>query len=1499
MKSIHNICEAHTFGQSCTPRRPIGRSVKLFVCLLALIGMAAWGGNVMAATRTSTAAGGLWAAATTWVGGVVPANNDSVIIATTGAGAVTLGANPATMVAITVNAGSNLNLANFRIRPSGAISISGTLNVGTNTGNRFTGMVTVNAGGVWTNTTTAVNFRGGLTNNGTFTAGTGIQSFTTVAQTIGGASPISIPNLTASGIALTNNGNLTVSTALAGNGSLINSATGTLDIGGTSAITTLTANAVGNTVNFTGAAQTVKATAYYNLGLGGSGVKTLTGVSSVTGSLTMSGTATATLASAMTVGGNFTIGAGNTFSNGALALNVAGNFTQGGTFTAGTGIVTLNGAGAQIISGTLPPAMKLTDNNAGGLTLTQNETLTTAIVGAVTLTSTCPANYTLTHGATVLTSCAAPPTIVSINTASVNPSTPGAAVVWTVVFSKALTTGPTAANFGFVQTGTVSGAAITSVTGSGATWTVNANTGTGTGSLGLNLLNVTGIVPAMAAATFTGQVYNINPPLICATDSFTGANNAAPNSINWGVQKVNGTFTPLIFGNRLRITDISNNSSTRVTNKNIFPFGNNIVVAEFDYWAYGGTVPGADGIAITFSDPNMPTTGANNPPTAGGFGGSLGYANRDTAGACNVAGFTGGWIGVGIDEWGNYSNPTECRNGGPGFLANTVVIRGSGIGATSPSVNNYAYLTGTAALGANGVALGTTTTAYRYRITLDSKTDLAKVMVKVEQDKTGTGASYVTLLNYDLMPQIAAGKQTPLPSQLQFTFTGSTGGSTNYHEVDNVSICAASLVSALNHVKVIASSAGMALTPVAVTLTPHDAAHGVVSNAGSISLSTSTGLGTWTIGGGTGTLTPGAANSGLATYIFGAGETSATLGFTYQTAGAVTLNVANAAGADLLQNTPAAEKANTINFTVLGYVFTNSACVDGKAFGAVGQTCTVLNWPTQVAGQNSANVYITALNGSSVPTRLSANATNVSMQYGLSCIDPIANAGKVPTFTATANIFPVCQGGGAVPASWTPAANISFPASVPSAGPFIFNYPDVGMVELWMRNSATTTKTGSSGAFVVKPGGFVLSAIKRSSDGFLNPSAGNAAGAKFVKADEMFSVTVTATTCRTASATCTVAGAATPNFGHEVVPESVVLTPNNVIATMVPPPALSGGFGSFVNGVATGTAFIWDEVGIITLTPSVAGASYLTAGDITGTVSGNIGRFYPDHFETAIVALATAPLPCPTGLTCPAMYNGFVYSGQPFAMVVTAKSGTTGTTLNYNTTTGFAKPVALSVWGALGTTSPATGAGSLAVGSVTAFDLTGSVTELAEAYAFTTLPTLPSDIYIRAQDSDGVTSLRAINPATTSVEGGLKVVSGRVKIANAYGSELLPMTLPAMVQYYSSAGWVGSSTDNLTPFSTASIVPTIVKGPLAAGNLAATVVADACADTAFCGGFKRFTLTNSGNAGGSASICLNLPAYLQGIPACAAGTPGPNSGLATFGVYLGNPVFIYRGRHGR
>ncbi|MCZ4311656.1 hypothetical protein, partial [Vibrio atlanticus] len=95
----------------------------------------------------------------------------------------------------------------------------------------------------------------------------------------------------------------------------------------------------------------------------------------------------------------------------------------------------------------------------------------------------------------------------------------------------------------------------------------------------------------------------------------------------------------------------------------IFPSDQNYLEIEFDHNAYGGN--GADGVALVISDASVP-------PQTGAFGGPLGYGmkllkNHYPEVSKDVEGFAGGWLGIGIDEFGNY-----IREGSEKIVSNSV-----------------------------------------------------------------------------------------------------------------------------------------------------------------------------------------------------------------------------------------------------------------------------------------------------------------------------------------------------------------------------------------------------------------------------------------------------------------------------------------------------------------------------------------------------------------------------------------------------------------------------------------------------------------------------------------------------------------------------------------------------------------------------------------------------------------------------------------------------------
>ena len=272
----------------------------------------------------------------------------------------------------------------------------------------------------------------------------------------------------------------------------------------------------------------------------------------------------------------------------------------------------------------------------------------------------------------------------------------------------------------------------------------------------------------------------------CVCDTFNRSS-LDPSTIfgqNWITSESDNTgILPSIAGNAvLRLTDSTGNKAKAATVPAAFPAAGNYISVEFNHYAYNGS--GADGIAVTLSDYSVTAS-------PGAYGGSLGYAQQT-----NIDGFAAGWIGVAIDEYGNYQNPTEGRSGGPGFRQDSVGIRGSGSGRAP---GQYPWVAGTAANLSPGIDnAGSTTRApgHRYQIVVDARsagTSPAQTLVAVNRDTGGTGTAYGPLINAFNIYQ-ANPAQAPVPANWQISFTGSTGGSTNIHEVDSLRICASTIV---------------------------------------------------------------------------------------------------------------------------------------------------------------------------------------------------------------------------------------------------------------------------------------------------------------------------------------------------------------------------------------------------------------------------------------------------------------------------------------------------------------------------------------------------------------------------------------------------------------------------------------------------------------------------------------------------------------------------------
>ncbi len=182
---------------------------------------------------------------------------------------------------------------------------------------------------------------------------------------------------------------------------------------------------------------------------------------------------------------------------------------------------------------------------------------------------------------------------------------------------------------------------------------------------------------------------DITSAMSCVCENFQRST-LNPSSIygaDWALSSSGGSFgiPRIVNSGLLRMTDNSTTVATAATVPANFPAAGNMILVEFKAYSYNGSA--ADGMALTLSDSSIS-------PLPGAYGGSLGYAQKvgsDCTNPSGCAGFAGGWIGVALDEYGNFSNPTEGRSGGPGSRPDAVAVRGSGSGA-STAATNYPYL---------------------------------------------------------------------------------------------------------------------------------------------------------------------------------------------------------------------------------------------------------------------------------------------------------------------------------------------------------------------------------------------------------------------------------------------------------------------------------------------------------------------------------------------------------------------------------------------------------------------------------------------------------------------------------------------------------------------------------------------------------------------------------------------------------------------------------------
>ncbi len=563
--------------------------------------------------------------------------------------------------------------------------------------------------------------------------------------------------------------------------------------------------------------------------------------------------------------------------------------------------------------------------------------------------------------------------------------------------------------------------------------------------------------------------------------------------------------------------------------------------------------------------------------------------------------------------------------------------------------------------------------------------------------------------------------------------------------------------------------------------------------------------------------------------------------------------------------------------------FADTGFIFASATGGVAATV-----PTQVAGTSSGTYYLRAVKKSDSSAACTAALTGTqSINFAYECNNPAScYAGNMMSVNGGTATTVQRNNSGSV-SSYT-SVNMTFDGS--GNAPFSFSYGDVGLVTLYAATTVNgATLTGSTNSFVVKPDHFVLSGIQQTAaPNTANPVAADASGGAFVEAGEAFSVTVAAVGS---------SGSTTPSYGRESTPEGVKLSSSLQAPGSGASGTFTGDFASFSNGVATGTAFTWDEVGIITLTPSVKDGDYLASGsDVTGNASGNVGRFYPASFAID----HTQAKACGTFTYAGAVDASGAKLGQKFSVSGTATARNTAGNTTTNYAGSFAKLTTSDI------TATAQEGGGAATGTLTwavdSLGFTGGVGSFSGSnnrYAFAA-EGAPQNMYLKvtATDSDGVTGTE--NDSGKYVEYRF----GRMRLQNAHGSELLAaIAVPFTAEYYTSGGYYATNAaDGCTALTLASELQLSPDGStwssgsssitVGGGSTSATLASSPLASGDAGLSFSGPGAGNTGYVDIRGQLTLSHPWLLWDWDSDGSFDNDP-SARVTFGIYQGSPRHIY------
>lgn len=721
------------------------------------------------------------------------------------------------------------------------------------------------------------------------------------------------------------------------------------------------------------------------------------------------------------------------------------------------------------------------------------------------------------------------------------------------------------------------------------------------------------------------------------------------------------------------------------------------------------------------------------------------------------------------------------------------------------------------------------------------------------------------------------------------------------------------------------STSASTCAPEPVTITAYDKQGNVYTDyTGTVSITTSSGHGNWSINNGVGGTTPDpdSDDDGAVTYFFE---------FSGADQGTVTLNLANSHADDLtITATDVADP--TITVTSGTYSFRDNAIVITDVDSLPGTEVVAGRdhaLRATVWRRDSSDCSVAAEYSGTVPLKIWYSADT---GHPAGAAAPAVGAATLPTAP---------PGVSNVSLDFT-SGEADFNLSTSDIGHFVLNVlDDQSGFAVDVNGLPRPIGGDSSGAFIVRPFGYEVTVPG-------NPGALDHTGARFIRAGrnlgDSFAADVRAVVWQgtddanddgipdnfadtdPANNADLSDNAITPSFGNETSGGATIA----LSAVAVHPDTAAGGIAGTLTGApaglaasdgtaTTGNVLRYSEVGVIQL--NATSGSYFGAAMTIEGGSGAVGRFYPNHFEVVGVPTLTHR----SGLGC-APASTFSYQNEPFTVGFTleARNADGDRTRNYETA-GSYDYAYLNIATALaggelnfgavddpdGTPSPLTGRlDQQSVGGT--FSDGQAVVTASMALARDATPDGPFQdlrLGINPVDSDGVALASSdLDPALSGTDTHRQVATGdvrygRLALQNAHGSELMALGVPLRAEYYDGNAFVTNVDDYCTNLAVGQLnlsseveanqvdgdvqiqpnvttQATLSNAPLLAGD----------AGLSFCPPGNPTCTPGSGNVG-YVDIIADAPSYLE-FNWDGTGDQDPQ-GRATFGIYGGSENVIY------